>query len=148
MSSERSENAIFPQYAILTSYVRRSFALKESPKELKEASSKQMAMEDGGKKKKKGGGMLSFEENEEKLAENEKNLKRKGLGGGEEMGEDGRKVKKKRTAHGSFTPKMVEFINTKHKPEKPKEKVKEVTVGDNRKKMIAKANNLMGLNAM
>ncbi|GMH60870.1 hypothetical protein TL16_g03143 [Triparma laevis f. inornata] len=54
-AKEKAVRHIFSSRSLHVGHIARSFALKESPKELKEASSKQMAVEYGGGKRKKEG---------------------------------------------------------------------------------------------
>ena len=124
-------------------FARRSFALKESPKELKAAgqAAKAKAREAGGSERK----VTALSWKQQATGGGGKKAREK-----EEVDEDGRAKKKKRTATGTFTPKMVEFASAavatgRERGERLKErKGTEISSGDNRKKMVQKANELLG----
>lgn len=159
-AKEKAVRHIFSSRALHIGHVARSFALKDKPSDMKNGGGEKREDADAdvlkvtGKRRSEN---LAFGVREERGTEevHEREEEKKGKGKGRGKGKkrepeavDNKQGKKKRTATGSFTPKLVEF--EKPKFEKPKEKKKETTAGDKRKLMMQRAMEMQGqgMNAM
>ncbi|GMI39833.1 hypothetical protein TeGR_g5363 [Tetraparma gracilis] len=154
-AKEKAVRHIFSSRTLHLGHIARSFALRDSPTELKAgtSSSKNDDTPRVGKLAFKGGTTSTTTSTTIKTQE-----------------PVDKSTKKKRTAKGSFTPQLVEYksayaeggvgagggglkknkkarIEREHKDKEDKEAGREMSVGDKRKLMMEKAHNLSGMNA-